>query len=161
MPRWRLTQKHYLKVPGTEYEYREQVNGSSRAIKRVFPVPLYLDPEDPADCNYPGEIIVAQGKDAQPKDIIFEGAPTPDMAPLDPEAQAITDEYMSRWGKSAENMGDEGYTGGLLAQLTETLQAFNASSKPSSAVDDDRFNRLMEMNMALIAKLDTQPTRRA
>ena len=93
MARWRLTQKHYLNVPGTEFEYRETTH-YGKQIKKNFPVPMFLDPENPGDCNYnqdgesrsgnsntPGEIIVAWADGTErPRDIIFTGSPTLDMA---------------------------------------------------------------------------------
>lgn len=156
--RWRLTQKHYLNVPGTEYEYRE-TSSAGKAIRKRFEVPQFLDPEAPSDQNYPGEIIVAQGSDALPKDIIFVGNPTPDMAPLTPEAERISKEYMAGWGQPAVDMGDEGYTANLLRELTMTLNSFNATAAPSSASGEltemrDQMKQLMAMNMALIAKLE-------
>jgi hypothetical protein len=59
-----------------------------------------------------------------------------------------------------------GYTDRLLNELTETLNSFNASAKPTSAVvEDDRIkgleaqvNAMLEMNKALIAQL--QPVKR-
>ena len=166
MARWRLTQKHYLMVPGTQYEYRE-ANNAGRQIRKVFDVPLFLDPDYPPDHNYPGEIIVAYAGTTMTKDIIFTGPPTADMTPLDDEAKKISEEYMSTWGNPSDDMGDEGYTGKLLLELTTTLQSFNATAQPRSAVPDeslvemkDQMKKLMDMNMALIAKLEPA-TRRA
>lgn len=170
MARWRLTQKHYLNVPGTEWEYKEISQSTGRQVRKVFKVPQYLDPDDPTDCNYPlaarptdrNELIVAHAKGAEKADIIFIGDPTPDMTPLDEEAEAISAGLRAKWGLgNMEVIGEEGYSGALLSELCQTLNAFNASAKPTGmVVDDDKFNKLMEMNMALIAKLDAQAPRR-
>lgn len=176
MARWRLTQKHYLKVEGTEWEYKETTN-SGRAIKKVFPVPMFLDPDYPFDCNYPreareqdrNEIIVAHKAGALPHDYIFEGPPTPDMIPLDDGAKTISAGFALQWGSPPAESGDEGYTGKLLSQLTETLQSFNASAKPSGAVSESsiiaemqaQMKQLIEMNMALMGKIEAPLARRA
>ena len=184
MARWRLTQKHYLNVPGTEFEYRETTH-YGKQVKRNFPVPMYLDPENPGDCNYgqdgahrnpsdqnnPGEIIVAWADGTEKnRDIIFVGDPTLDMIPLDEKAQEVSASMSVKWGRAF--IGDEedegGYTNRLLHELTETLNSFNSTSRPSSAVapDDSRITNLegqitkmFEMNMALLAKLEP-PTKR-
>lgn len=163
--RWKLSQKHYLMVPGGSWEYKETTN-TGRSVKKTLPCPTYLDPDDPADQNYPrdGLLIVANAEDdTHPRDIIFVGNPTPDMVPLNAEAEEISAKFRDRWGQPALDIGEEGYTGALLSSLTETLQAFNASQKPSgyAPVEDGKFDQimamnaqLMEMNKALIAKLE-------
>ena len=183
MARWRLTQKHYLNVPGTVYEHKETSN-YGKQVRKNFTVPLFLDPEDPNDCNYNfggesrapnqngiGEIIVAHATGAErPRDIIFEGAPTIDMVPLDEEAIAISDSMKAQWGRSyiTSDEDEGGYSNRLLLELSETLNAFNNSSKPSAPVaDDDRIaaleaqlTQMTTITTALIAKLES-PTRRA
>ena len=181
MARWRLTQKHYLNVPGTVFEYKETTH-YGRQIKKDFPTGLFLDPESPVDCNYnadgetrsfgsnqPGEIIVAWDDGTQkPRDIIFVGPPTLDMVPLDDAAKAASAEMAPGWGRAYISDMDEegGYTNRLLNELTETLNSFNASAKPSTpAVEDERIkgleaqvNAMLEMNKALITQL--QPVKR-
>ena len=175
MARWRLLQKHYLNVPGTDYSYTE-TTGTGRVVKRNFEVPMYLDPEDPGACNYNpggeyraenqlnniGELIVAHATGAEkPRDIIFVGDPTPDMLPLDDEAREISAQHTREWGRAFMTENEEGgFSDRLLLELTETLGAFNATSRPSGAVPDPEFaemkaqiKQLIDMNMALIASL--------
>src|SRR6267154_4280814 len=139
--RWKLMQKHYIKVPGTTWEYRETGN-TGRGIRKVLEVPMYLDPDDPSDHNYKSDgLIIISLRESQdyPRDIVFVGDPTPDMIPLDTEATEISARFQAKWGAPAVEMGEEGFTGALLNSLTETLQAFNSSQKPSGfAVDDDK-----------------------
>ena len=52
MARWKLTQKHYLMVPGTKWEYVENDRSTGRPIRKTYDVPLFLDPEDPSAWNY-------------------------------------------------------------------------------------------------------------
>lgn len=105
-PRWRLINAHYLKVvefpDGTkvEWEHKETSRESGRTVRKLFAVPAFIDPKDPADCNYPGEAIVAhavEGCHNLRQDIIFQGEPTPEMEPLNAKAQAISDSLQSKW----------------------------------------------------------------
>lgn len=181
MARWRLTQKHYLNVPGTVFEYKETTH-YGRQVKKDFPCGLFLDPESLVDCNYnqdgesrsfgsnlPGEIIVAWDDGAQkPRDIIFVGSPTLDMVPLDDAAKAASAEMAPGWGRAyiSDSEDEGGNTARLLNELTETLNSFNASAKPTSAVVEDarikgleaQVNAMLEMNKALITQL--QPVKR-
>ena len=100
MARWRLTDSHYLAIPGTEWEYKEQNRETGRQARKVYEVPLHLDPKNPADHNYPQDesIIVSDKFDpAHPRDYVFRGTPTPDMEPLDDEAQKISDAERKNW----------------------------------------------------------------
>lgn len=98
MARWRLMSAHYLKVPGTEYELKEVDRATGKQATKRFPVNLYLNPNDPADCNYPGEIIVTSSKNkVYPKDIYFIGPPTSEMEPLDEEAEKISKQWEKKW----------------------------------------------------------------
>ena len=183
MARWRLTQKHYLNVPGTEFEYKETTH-YGKQIKKNFAVPMYLDPESPNDCNYssggehrnpsdinnPGEIIVAWDDGTQKsRDIIFVGLPTIDMVPLDDSAREVSEGMSKKWGRAfiGEDEDEGGYSNKLLSELTETLQSFNSTAKPSSTVADDsrvsrleeQLNKVLDMNTKLIEKLEP-PARR-
>lgn len=99
MARWKLIEAHYLNVPGTTWEAKEVDRSTGRQVKKVFNVPLYLDPKDEADWNYrreqdpdlqDGGIIVCLAGKGRPRDIVFEGDPTPCMIPLDDEATKIS-----------------------------------------------------------------------
>jgi len=120
MARWRLTSAHYLNVPGTEWEYKETDLNSGRQARRIFPVPMYLNPDWQQDHNYPGEIIVKQGK-GEPRDIIFEGPPTPDMEPLDEEAEAISAKHRPSWIHPIETLDAQGGIGAGVPPPTPTV----------------------------------------
>lgn len=105
-PRWRLMAPHYLNVPvlpdGTrvEWEHKETNALNGRAVRKLYSVPMLLNPEDPGDFNHPGEIIVSQeveGAHFVRNDYLFTGAPTRDMEPLNEAAEAITDQHRARW----------------------------------------------------------------
>lgn len=105
MARWRLTGKHYIHIEGTEWEYKETDQATGQQGRKVFAVPRHLDPDNPRDCNYPGECIVATKASAQyPRDHIFSGPPTPDMEPLDEEAEAITEATRDSWVHPIESL---------------------------------------------------------
>lgn len=180
MARWRLMNAHYLNVPGTEWEYVEISRASGKQARVRFPVPQYLDPRDAADHNYPGEIVVAYAKEGEkvskfyPKDIIFLGQPTPDMEPMDEEAEAISNSFKAQWiGPMSEQAlpGYGDYSQSLLAKFDEELTAAiqrvgtgKIATMPNTSVKQSDFDRLQKQveeltkqNAALLAKLTEKP----
>ncbi len=131
-PRWRLIAPHYLNIAcyqdGTkiEWEHKETNAINGRAVRKLFPVPLMLNPEDPNDFNYPGEIIVAQAAEgAHPlrQDYIFTGPPTRDMEPLNAEAEAITDFHRARWVHPIETLPANGGMNEAEKAFMQTMMA--------------------------------------
>lgn len=95
MARWRLRDAHYLNVPGIEWEYKEQDRETGRSARKVYNVPLYLNPQWVQDWNDPDGIVVTNKYDpAHRRDHLFIGSPTPDMEPIDDEAQKISQEFI-------------------------------------------------------------------
>ncbi len=131
MARWRLTAPHYLKVSGTTWEYKEIDRTTGRQVRKSFEVPLHLDPDQPADCNYTnngmGEIIVCYEGKGEPRDIVFEGEPTPDMVPLDDEAKTISASFASKWKHPIESL-----SGSYADHLLEMLQKEVADARTKS-----------------------------
>ena len=133
MARWRLASAHYLNAVGEHaatWEYKENSRTTGRPKIVKFAVPLLLDPENPGDWNHvyskdgfgkpdTGEIVVAQGAH-EPRDIEFEGDPTPDMVPLDDEARAISAKHAHKW-KYADQPLDGTYADAMMKDLTEQL----------------------------------------
>ena len=97
MARWKLTEPHYLNVPGTKWEYTMQNRTTGKPQRKVFEVPLYLNPEDESDWNvregYDGYIAVCHVAQGLHTDIEFIGDPTPGMVPLDDEARTLTAKF--------------------------------------------------------------------
>lgn len=172
MARWRLTNKHYLNVPGTEWMHEEVNRDTGRKARKIFPVPEYLDPDDPGCYNYPGEIIVCHEGKGEPRDKIFVGPPTPDMEPLDNEAKAISQEMSKRWQHPIDSLPANGgdYGGQLLEALSRQLDAMiRQNPLPKATVEgpvsisgvsaaefgqlQDQVSKLMEQNAQLLAKL--------
>ena len=179
MARWRLTDRHYLQVPGTEWEYKESDRETGRQARKVYEIPLYLDPKDPADWNYRGEesIIVSNRFDpAFRRDLVFIGPPTPDMEPLDDEAKEISQGYIDRgaWQHPIDSINMT-YSQSVLSdferQLAQLLQgaaqrtseAKNVSLGGVSQEDFEKLQQqvatLMERNVQLEEAL-TEKTRR-
>lgn len=88
MARYRLTDKHYLNCPGTEWEQVE-IGPTGKQFRHRYNVHRYIDPEDPStfDENPEGAIITTKSDPRYPRDILFVGAPSQAMVPLDEEAE--------------------------------------------------------------------------
>ena len=170
MARWKLNTPHYLKVPGTEWEQTQTSTETGKMVRHRHPVPALLDPRDPADHNYKQDqmIIVCFAGKGEPRDIEFEGEPTPDMEPLDREAEEISASFASKWKHPIETLQSQGLSETLFQdlqkQLTEAIRgAATAVATPTQSlggVSPDAFAllqqqvaQLMEQNMALQAKL--------
>ena len=154
--RWRLTSAHYLNVPGTEWEQKETHRETGRQVRKLYPVPLLLDPKDQADWNYPGEIIVAYEGSKYPRDLIFTGLPTPDMEPLNEAAEAISVGERARYKHPIDSIpGDYGQQ--VLTQLTKQLDAIISErgipkAENAGAIPSDAFAQLQQQVAELMAK---------
>lgn len=159
MARWKLNGKHYLNVPGNKWEYTEIDRTTGKPVRKTFPVPTHLNPEEPSDWSHKeiGEIIVCFVGKGQPRDIEFEGDPTPDMIPLNAEAEEISAQYEKLWGGKAIDMPEKGYTEMLLSDLGNKLaeaQTAAASTMPKGMEDLlSTMKTLMEQNAAILAAL--------
>lgn len=173
MARWRLRNGHYLNtlvmeedklVAGTQWEYKEQDRGTGRAARKLYNVPQLLDPKDPADCNYPGEIIVCNEYDrAFPRDIIFLGEPTPEMEALDEAAETISASLRHKWEHPIDTLPVNGaMSSDEQAFMAKMMQSFAASvgaqvqAPANASVSVEDFNALKEQLAALQAQLAQQ-----
>jgi len=125
MARWRLLEAHYLNVPGTEWEYKESDRETGRQARRVFAVPLYLNPDIVTDQNDKenGWVVVSHKFDkAHPKDYVFTGPPTPNMEPIDDEAERISQGYIDRgeWKHPIESLNMT-YSQSVLSEFEQKL----------------------------------------
>lgn len=142
MARFRLREKHYLAVVGSEWEYKETLsNGKQKRI--VMPVPMFLDPNDPSDCNYPGEILVSTKEDPlYPKDYIFTGPCTPDMEPLDAEAKELSSTVVGAFIHPINSLpavgGHQPFGDQLLKDLERKIDALHSPSVANGSIDDLR-----------------------
>ncbi len=172
MARWKLTEKHYLNVEGIEWEQVEQHIETGEQVRHRHHVPLYLDPDDAGILKRWGQggtLIVSNGGDHQPRDIIFSGPPTPAMEPLDDEAQEQTAQARPGWQHPIETLPGQGFNDNLLEQLSKALvSATDKMGKTQNApiglgVDPVEFARLQEQVAALMernAQLESTSHRR-
>lgn len=174
MARWRLMQPHYLNVPDTEWEYKEVNRTSGKPQRKVYQVPRMLHPDDSGDYTHPElqAIIVCYEGKGEARDLTFFGEPTPDMEPLDAEAQAISDSCRGKW---VAPMGADafpaqgGYGGARAEEFLKELTALMAAQQPvapTSApnVSVDEFEALkkqvallLEQNALLQAQANPEP----
>jgi hypothetical protein len=172
MARWRLLEAHYLNVPGTEWEYREADRETGRQARRVYPVPLYIDPKDPRDItDRENQWVVVSNKfeKAHPRDVIFAGPPTPNMEPIDDEAEQISQGYIDRgdWKHPIESLNMT-YSQSILSEFEQKLAAMltgrvdmtpppNVSTGGVSTKQFDELQgtvkQLMEQNASLQAQV--------
>jgi hypothetical protein len=176
MARWRLLEAHYLNVPGTEWEYKESDRETGRQARRIYHVPLYLDPKDPADITdrENGWVVVSYRFDrAHPRDIVFTGPPTPNMDPIDDEAEAISQGHIDRgdWKHPIEALNMT-YSQSVLSEFEQKLAAalvgkIEMQTPPNvstSGVSQKQFDelqamvkQLMEQNASLQAQVLDKP----
>lgn len=101
MARWRVISPHYIYAEQygqpTEWAREETNRESGRTFRKTMKVPLLVDPNDPSCLNRQGMCVVASKGSEQPGDIVMEGLPTPDLEPLDDEAEAISAEHRHKW----------------------------------------------------------------
>jgi len=94
MPRFRLRCGHYLNIidnysnEQVEWIYEETDRTTGRTNRKKYHVPMLLDAET---------IVTTKRNTAFPNDTVFFGDPTPDMEPLDEEAEALIESLKSKW----------------------------------------------------------------
>jgi polyhydroxyalkanoate synthesis regulator phasin len=166
-PRWSLRNAHYLNVEqltdGTrvEWEHKETARETGRTVRKLFPVPMLLDPKEPADCNYPGEVIVTQrteGAHLLRDDYVFKGEPTPEMEPLNAEAQVISDSLQAKWQHPIDTLpANGGMNEREQAFFENMMKAFTgAASAQNQVVPREQYDELKERLAKLEAAIAAQ-----
>lgn len=164
MARWRLTVAHYVFTdPPTEWEYKETDRNTGKQNRMVSKVPRLLDPKDPSDCNRDGECIVTDGNNSHRGDVRILGNPTPDMEPLDKEAEAITQRFIDNGTWNRQQDGEvfgEGLLNKFLAEIAKVQSGQPVpTSVSANAVDPKAFAELQTQVKELLetnAKLQAQ-----
>lgn len=166
MARWRLTSKHYLPVVGNQWLYQEVNAETGKPARKMYDVPMFLDPDDKTQVNRDGDIIVSDGNGSLSGDYVFTGEPTPDMVPLDEAAEAISAMFQHKWNNSIDALPSD-FSQSILdtfqRQLAEAYAKSNdtvapptvvmpAVSKEDFAALKQQVQALMEQNAALIAQ---------
>lgn len=167
MANWRLTSAHYLNVEGIEWDYAEQ-DQQTRRMKRVrFAVPLHLDPRDSSDWTDKANewIVVSDGNAPMPRAIVFAGDPTPDMEPLDADAERIMAVWHKKWDGAhpIESLPGQGYSQSLLTKFQDEVNAklsamggqYPGADQYAKGVDPTAFEAL-QSQVAELAKQNSQ-----
>ena len=179
MARWKLTEAHYLKVPGTKWEYAEIDRITGRPKRTAFDVPLLLNPMDSGDLQVYGQLDPFLGQNGDPiivvtdnpsptgRDVYFTSDVTPGMFPLDDEAKALT--AAAAKGKWAPTVGidpesqNTSYTNkllsGLIDQMTEVKTAAQAAP-PAQGFDEllKAMTAVMQQNQQILSTLVEKST---
>lgn len=151
MARWRLQTPHYLKIPGTKWELKQQDRDSGEEERVQFDVPRYLHPENPRDCRSPEGCVVAYSNQRR-GDWLFIGDPTPDMEPLDEEAERISDRLRPTWINAIDDLPAQGGYGDALAEKFE--RAITDAMSRVAAPKDQTIEMLLAKVAELAAKVE-------
>jgi hypothetical protein len=149
MPRWKLTAKHYLQALqfGQPSEWqREEINvQTGRAFRKTYPVPMFIDPDDPFCINrHVGYCVVATEGSDQPGDLIVSNfKPTPDMEPLDEEARTMSEAERPNWINPIDGLSPmmgEDFANQLLAALQQQMNQTSGVSPSQLGVNSEVSN---------------------
>ena len=155
MARWKLTEPHYLNVPGTKWELTMQNRTTGKPQRKVFDVPLYLNPEDEGDWNvregFDGYIAVCHVAEGLHTDIEFIGDPTPGMLPLDEEARVLTAKFA--W-KPTQGTDEESKMASFQNQVLNGLidQMSDVQTRASAAQSVQGMDQLIAVMTQMMAQ---------
>jgi hypothetical protein len=174
MARWELREPHYLFTePGTKWEYIETDRMTGRQLRKQYDVPQYFHHEYESDwteftilangARHSGRVVVSDGHNPGPRDIIFKGSPTPGMKPLDDEAIAITAKFKDKWnlpdkmfdlnnpGDYATNLADH------FVQMQDKVNMQMTKLEESRVQNADKFQEsmlaMMQQNQKILEML--------
>jgi len=161
MARFRLTDKHYLNIQGCEWEEKQElqtkVRGRYRLNRKVLAVPMYLDPKQEADFNYPGEIIISTKEDRRYPDDYITGPGficTVDMTPLDDEADEMMEEYKANYtGTHPIESLSGSLSDDILAKLSRQLDSITKLQPPIAPISASELETLKSENTELKAQI--------
>ncbi len=163
MARWSLRNPHYLNIPGNEWMQEETDRETGRRNRKIYPVPQLLDPNNPQDQNYRelGQIIVCYEGKGEKRDIIFVGDPTPEMEPMDEEAEQISASYRQRWEHPIDTLpANGGMNEAESAFMKHMMDSFAKSAQPQNTsvpqADFDALKKQVEELIAQNAELKAQ-----
>ena len=160
MARWKLMTSHYLNIPGTDWVYEETDRNTGKRGRKVFPVPTLMDPADPTIQNRMGDVVVTDSDTPERGEHQFLGEPTPDMEPMDDDAEKISVSLAHKWKHPIETLPGQGdYSQSLISAFQRQIDEIIALKPPTPAnpipvagVDPAAFAELQEQVAALMAK---------
>lgn len=170
MARWQLTEPHYLNSPGNHWEFETKNRKTGRSERKQFPVPIHLDPNAESDWNYvdkignnilDGKIIVCYVDKGEDQDIVFEGAPTPGMLPIDNEAKEISSKF--DWKPTAgldENSQFNSFAQQMLIKFTEELKGVSDKGSEVKGLNEFMVTmaKMMQTQTEILAALTGKKT---
>lgn len=175
MARWKLTEPHYMLLEEeTRWEYIEIERVTGRPKRTQFVVPRYLHPLDPSDWtitrmkNEDGDIVVCNGTNPGPGDLIYHGEPTPGMLPLDDEAKEISNRYSWTPTQGLDDVSQgESFSqkllGGLIDKISEAQAGLQQQPQPQVEGIGDvlkAMTAMMQQNQEILQKLVERPAAR-
>lgn len=157
MARWELTDDHYIHghFPGedaTAWQFSETNMETGRVARKLFTVPAWLAK---------GTIVSQNERNSR----VFEflGPPTPEMLPLDDEAEAISAAERPKWTMPMEgfpSQGPGGFNNDILQRLTEALDNISRNQPiqsqtaiPAGSVSRAEFELLQAQLLEVQAQL--------
>jgi hypothetical protein len=161
MARWKLMTNHYLNVEEKVlWEQVEIDRSTGKQRRKQYVVPRFLDINDPGDWTSKlgadnGEIIVHDGGTHQPGDLRFYGEPTPDMAPQDKEAEAISQRFAKQWRTSADRMiSGKTYQDELLEGMHDEMQSLrNKGGQADMSEVLKAMTEMMKQNQEMMTRI--------
>lgn len=166
MARWKLMQPHYLNVlrlaDGTEGEWvKEETNRTTGRIARhTYKVPVLLDTNNPQDFNDPDGIIVCLEGKGERNDITFIGNPTPDMEPLDDEAEEITAKARHKWDHPIDSLPANGGMNDKEHEFMNVMmKAFTSGAPPVNTAVPNAEVEALKAQVAKLTEMITAQTK--
>lgn len=168
MARWRLTEKHYVHTdPPTEWEQKETDLNSGEEVRKRYEVPRFLDPESGMRIGgKPWEGTVCLKGKGLPGDITIKGPPTTAMAPLDEEAQEISDRLV-RGEHPIESLPASGamqpdLLRQMQAQINALMMANDEMQRRLAAAEGDALEdvKALAAQQVPLSKDQSKPTQR-
>lgn len=159
-PTWRLTNPHYLNVPGTTWERVEVSRDSGEQANQIYAVPRLVNPEDPRDCNRDGDCVVYNkiegAKIPTGKCYEFVGTPTPEMEAMNEEAEAITAVLRHKWDNPIDSIPVNGGMDGPEKVFMEKMMlAFSGAAQANNqSVPKEQYDELKDRLLKLEKMLE-------
>ena len=160
MARWKLMQPHYLNIlhlsDGTVGEWvKEETNRiTGRMVRHTYKVPVLLDTNNPKDFNDSDGISVCHEGKGERNDITFFGNPTPDMEPLDDEAEEITASMRMKWDHPIDSLpANGGMNDKEKTFMDAMMKAFSGGAIPQNTPVPNAEVEALKLQVAELTKL--------
>lgn len=163
MARFRLRTGHYLNIIDNysgepiEWVQEETDRITGRMNRKRFHVPMLLEPDT---------IVTTKADKAFPQDTVFFGEPTPDMEPLDDEAEELAASLRDKWEHPIDSLpANGGMNKEEQAFMTQMMEGFAKQigaalpQQPQSVpgVSVEEFNAMKEQLAQLLAEKNATP----